>query len=83
MFTDDAAVAKNFRVTERVTAQFRMDVFNLFNHPVLDFSNLDYEATGGTCIDCGGNNGKILDILHPGNDPMFMRTLQFALKLTF
>jgi hypothetical protein len=83
MFTDDATVAKNFRLTERVNAQFRMDVFNLFNHPVLDFSAQDYEATGGTCIDCGGNNGKILGVMHPGNDPMMMRTLQFALKLTF
>ena len=59
MFTDDATVAKNFKLTERVNAQFRMDVFNLFNHPVLDFSAQDYEATGGTCIDCGGNNGKM------------------------
>ncbi len=52
-------------------------------HPVLDLSNQDCEATGGTCIDCTGNNRKILDILHPGNDPMMMHTLQFALKLSF
>jgi hypothetical protein len=83
MFMADATVAKDFRITERMRAQFRTDIYNLFNHPVLDFSNQDYEATGGTCIDCGGNNGKILDILHPGNDPMMMRTLQFALKLIF
>lgn len=82
-FFDDATISKDFVLTERVHAQFRMDAFNLFNHPVLDFSNQDYEATGGNCIDCGGNNGKIVDILHPGNDPGAMRTLQFALKFTF
>jgi hypothetical protein len=31
--TVDFSVSKNFRVTERVRAQFRMDAFNLFNHP--------------------------------------------------
>jgi hypothetical protein len=29
----DFSVAKNFRLTERVKMQFRMDAFNLFNHP--------------------------------------------------
>jgi hypothetical protein len=31
--TVDASLAKNFRLTERVHAQFRIDAFNLFNHP--------------------------------------------------
>jgi hypothetical protein len=83
MFTDDASVTKDFKLYERLNLQFRMDVFNLFNHKVLDFSAQDYEANGGNCIDCGGNNGKLVDIMHPGNDAMNMRTIQFALKLTF
>src|SRR5580765_3708342 len=29
----DFSISKNFRITERVNAQFRMDAFNLFNHP--------------------------------------------------
>ncbi len=29
---------KNFSVTDRLKAQFRMDMFNLFNHPVLGFN---------------------------------------------
>jgi len=29
----DFSVSKNFNITERVKAQFRMDFFNLFNHP--------------------------------------------------
>jgi hypothetical protein len=31
--TFDASLSKNFRVSERVKVQFRMDAFNLFNHP--------------------------------------------------
>ena len=56
---------------------------NVFNHPILDFSTQDYETTGGNCVDCSGNNGKITDIIHPGSDPASMRNLQFALKLFF
>ena len=49
-FFADAAVFKNFSITERVKAQFRMDAFNVFNHPVLGFNS----NQGNTCIDCGG-----------------------------
>src|SRR6266852_1117505 len=31
--TVDFSVSKNFNITERIKAQFRMDAFNLFNHP--------------------------------------------------
>ncbi|HEV2118432.1 MAG TPA: TonB-dependent receptor [Terriglobales bacterium] len=78
-FTDDMSIAKNFKITERFNAQFRMDAFNIFNHPVLDFSQNDGQATGGTCIDCGGNNGLIKDIQFGST----MRELQFGLKLMF
>jgi hypothetical protein len=30
----DLGVDKNFKITEHVTAQFRMEFFNLFNHPL-------------------------------------------------
>jgi hypothetical protein len=56
-----------------------MDAFNVFNHPVLGFSSQDGNATGGTCIDCSGNNGKIKDIEFGTT----MRELQFGLKLMF
>jgi hypothetical protein len=36
--TVDFSVSKNFRVSERVNLRFRMDFFNLFNHP--QYSNL-------------------------------------------
>ncbi len=81
-FFSDASIMKNFSVTERVKAQFRMDAFNVFNHPVLGFNN--NQGGSGTCIDCSGN-GKITDIEHdasPGS-ATGMRQLEFALKFSF
>jgi hypothetical protein len=78
-FYSDLSVSKNFSITERFKAKFVLDAFNVFNHPVYGFSAQDYGATGGTCIDCGGNNGKIKDI----ENGTSMRGLQFALRFNF
>jgi hypothetical protein len=42
-FQLDLSEAKNFVITERVTMQFRADIFNIFNHP--NFEN----PSGGIC----------------------------------
>jgi hypothetical protein len=81
-FTTDASIMKNFGLTERFNLQFRMDVFNLFNHRVLNFN----QNAGNPCVDCmsssgqlQGNAGLVTDI-----DPnTTMRALQFALRLQF
>ncbi len=81
-FFADAAVMKNFSITERVKAQFRMDAFNVFNHPVLGFNG--NQGGTGQCIDCAGN-GRITDIeadSSPGSTTG-MRQLEFALKFSF
>jgi hypothetical protein len=76
-FTTDASIMKNFALTERFNLQFRMDMFNMFNHPVLNNPN--------ACIDCNGptgvsnNAGLITDIISGST----MRELQFALRLSF
>jgi len=76
-FYSDLSVTKDIPFTERVKAQFRMDGFNIFNHPVYAFSG---NNGANPCIDCqGGNNGKITDI----EGGTSMRALQFALRLTF
>src|SRR5581483_2445431 len=36
-FYSDLSVMKNFPITERLRMQFRMDAFNVFNHPVYAF----------------------------------------------
>jgi len=47
--TVDLSLAKHFRITERIKAEFRMDAFNLFNHP-------QYGDPGGGSIN-GANYG--------------------------
>ena len=76
-FYSDLSVSKSFPITERFKAKFVLDAFNVFNHPVYNFSA---NSGGNTCIDCGGsNNGKITDIESGTN----MRGLQFALRFDF
>jgi hypothetical protein len=75
-FGTDMSVMKDFALTERFNLQFRMDAFNVFNHPVLGFNG----NQGNTCIDCVGTNaGKVTDI----EADTTMRALQFALSLRF
>ena len=76
-FYSDMSAVKKFQINEKLNAQFRVDAFNVFNHPVYAFS-----ANNGasTCIDCqGGNNGKITS-LEGGTS---MRQLQFAIRFDF
>jgi hypothetical protein len=81
LFTSDATLLKNFSITERIKAQFRVDAFNLFNHPVLGFNS----NQGDTCVagiagnTCGGNAGKITGL----EADVAMRALEFAVRLTF
>jgi hypothetical protein len=76
-FYSDLSVVKNIPIVERVKAQFRMDAFNVFNHPVYAFSG-NNGANG--CVDCqGGTNGQITDI-EAGTS---MRALQFAIRFNF
>jgi hypothetical protein len=41
----DLGVDKNFRITEHITAQFRMEFFNLFNHPLYVANDVINNAT--------------------------------------
>jgi hypothetical protein len=80
-FYSDLSVTKDIPITERVKGQFRMDAFNIFNHPVYAFSG---NNGANACIDCQNtapqsNNGRITDI-EAGTT---MRELQFALRFTF
>jgi len=80
-FYSDLSVSKSFSITERVKAKFVMDAFNVFNHPVYNFSA---NSGANNCIDCGNakasdNNGKITDI----ENGTSMRGLQWALRFDF
>src|SRR5215469_12995630 len=79
-FYDDFSLLKTFNITERYKAQFRFDVYHLFNHPVL-------AIPGNQCLDCFGaaSAGQITDIeadSAPGA-PVGMRQLQFGFRFVF
>jgi hypothetical protein len=69
-FNADAALFKDFSITERYKLQFQFQMFNLFNHANLDLPN--------TCVDCS-NGGSITNIAFGSQ----MRRLQFGLKFAF
>ena len=76
-WTLDGGILKRIPFTERVKGQFRMDVFNLFNHAIPGFG----PSQGGHCIDCDPttNAGRATS-LEFGRT---MRNAQFALRLEF
>ncbi len=69
-FNVDMSMSKNFTITEAVRAQFRTEVFNIFNH--VNLGNPD------GCVDCG-NAGRIF-ALAPN---ALMRRFQFGLRFDF
>src|SRR5882762_7904153 len=83
LFTSNLSLAKNFRITERYRAEFRMDANNIFNHPVMGFNY----SQGNTCIDCAGplapikpgDAGQITNI----ENNTSMRLLTFGLRFSF
>ena len=80
-FYSDLSVSKTFLITERFKAKFAMDAYNVFNHPVYNFSA---NSGANNCIDCANvkasdTNGKITDI----EGGTSMRALEFSLRFDF
>jgi hypothetical protein len=76
----DFSAFKNTHVTERVTAQFRVEMFNLFNHLNLAAPGDGYCTDGSTCAigaTIGANYGA------PGIGAGEPYNTQLALKLLF
>jgi len=87
-FQFDLSGMKNFAITERVTMQFRADIFNIFNHP--NFTNPDggiCQSIGlGTCTpnpSFGRVPGTIADADGTQIGGGTSRQTQFALRFTF
>ncbi len=92
-FQLDFSGMKNFAITERVTMQFRADIFNIFNHP--NFTNPD----GGICSSvtepfgppptCAphANFGRVGQTIADANGTQIgggtARQTQFSLRFTF
>jgi Carboxypeptidase regulatory-like domain len=72
----DLALAKTTAITERLSAEFRVEAFNVFNHP--EFANPDTNLNSNTFGQVTSTDfGTGLNTLHTE------RILQLALRLTF
>jgi hypothetical protein len=74
----DISLNKNTRVTERISAQFRAELFNIFNHADMGLPNPTVfllQANGSTTV-----NPTAGQITGTSNQP---RQIQFALKFLF
>jgi hypothetical protein len=72
----DFSLTKTTKLTERISHEFRAEVFNIFNHP--NFSN------PGTSAQLGSTTfGVIRATRGPNGDAGSARQIQFAMKLLF
>jgi Carboxypeptidase regulatory-like domain len=81
----DLAVRREFPIVERLKLQFRVEAFNLFNHP--NFGKIDPNfcvpsatCTFGRALQTLSSSLGVLSPLYQMGGP---RSLQFALKLAF
>ncbi|MGZ4824624.1 MAG: outer membrane beta-barrel protein, partial [Terriglobales bacterium] len=73
----DFSLTKTTKITERLSNEFRLEVFDLFNHP--NFGNPNLTAT----TSAGNTFGVISSTRIPTGDAGGSRQLQFALKFIF
>jgi hypothetical protein len=76
LFDFDFSVFKNLRVTERISTQFRVELFNVFNHPsfLVPVNNEAIFNTNGSAFP----NAGIIDTTSTDS-----REIQFGLKINF
>jgi hypothetical protein len=73
----DIGISRNFDVRERLSIQFRADVFNLFNHPEWGAPQSDISAGAGTF-------GRIISIVNTGpTGSGTPRQFQFGMRMKF
>lgn len=70
----DASLTKDTKLAEKLTLQFRAEIFDIFNHP--NFGNPILTTTSSSF-------GKIMSTRFPTGDFGSSRQIQFALKLMF
>jgi hypothetical protein len=73
----------NFPIKERLTLQFRTEIFNLLNHP--NFNAPNFGGNGVVAVSGSGNflNSNFGEIGSTRDAPYDPRQIQFALKLIF
>ncbi len=86
-FDTDIGVVKNTKLTERVSLQFRAELYNIFNHPNFGLPNngifnagsglTNYQAT------LSSTAAQITTLVGAGGLTNIARQTQFSLKLVF
>ena len=80
-FQTDFAVRREFPLTERLHGQFRVEAFNLFNHPIFGGINPFFgDPQFGQATSTLSQSLGVLNPLYQTGGP---RSLQLALRLTF
>ena len=72
----DFSITKTTKITERISNEFRVEAFNLFNHP--NFANPNTSAQYGSA-----NFGVISSMRGAPGDAGSSRQMQFAMKFIF
>jgi hypothetical protein len=82
----DFSAFKDFKISERFTAQFRAEFFNIFNHPNFNAPNFGGNgvvAISGAADFLPGENSHFGEIGSTRDAPYDPRQIQLALKLYF
>jgi outer membrane receptor protein involved in Fe transport len=84
----DLGVMKETRITERVSVQFRAELFNLFNHPNFAVPSGDVVFSAGSAANGFqgvpvSTAGQITSLVGSGGLSNVARQTQFSLKLLF
>jgi outer membrane receptor protein involved in Fe transport len=83
----DLGVMKQTRITERVSLQFRAELFNLFNHPNFNVPTTAVFSAGSAATGYQGvpvsTAGSITSLVGSGGLSNVARQTQFSLKLLF
>jgi hypothetical protein len=79
----DFSVFKKFKITERISTEFRSEFFNILNHPNFNAPNF-----GGNGVVAIGGSGNITDphfgeVGSTRDNPYDPRQIQFALKVYY
>lgn len=77
----DMAVRRDLPIRERLKLQFRVEAFNLFNHP--NFGTVNEQFGQATFGQAAGTLASSLGVLSPLYQMGGPRSMQFALKLVF
>ncbi len=83
IFACDLSMFKNFKLSERVSLQFRSEFYNIFNIPTFNapgFGGNGVVSVSGSTTYTDSTFGEIGSTRFPYKDP---RQIQFALKLLF